>query len=345
MGRLSSRIVYAFLVLTLIGLLLPGCTILGLEESFPAPTQPPPSTPTADPTTAVIPPQEESPTPEPSPMPSLTPTFESTPTLEPTPQNLCTAESDGMEQILIPAGEFLLGGADLEAQQTFGNGVAYPEVPQHSVSLAEYWIDKFEVSNRQYALCVSAGACTPPKWNVSFTRNSYYDNPEFANYPVIFVSWWQAGEYCAWAGRRLPSEAEWEKAARGTDGRLYPWGNEPVSSDRANLCDGNCPKTHANINFDDGYPDTAPVDAFPNGASPYGVMNMSGNVWEWTSTLTAPYPYDPADGRENPDTYDHRIWRGGSWANGPWYLRSSTRYHSVQKYQYFNVGFRCAATP
>jgi formylglycine-generating enzyme required for sulfatase activity len=267
-----------------------------------------------------------------------------TPTIEPTQANSRITEIDEMEQIFVPQGEFIMGGADKTAQQEIGNGIAYPEVPQFKLTLDSFWIDKYEVTNRQYALCVAAGACIPPKYNASRNRAHYYDLPEFANYPVIYISWYSADTYCKWAGRRLLTEAEWEKAARGTDGRLYAWGNDPITSDKANFCSVGCPRSFANPAYDDGYPETAPVGSFPAGASAYGVMDMAGNVWEWTSSVPALYPYDPNDGRENPDAYDHRIWRGGAWSTGVWYLRASTRYHSVQKYMYHNLGIRCGSS-
>ncbi len=298
---------------------------------------------------------EELPTspPEPSPQPTITTTEAPTqpePTatgvpVEPTQASLRVSEIDLMEQIYIPAGEFIMGTNDKDAQIYIeGNGRAYQEIPAHTVYLDSYWIDKYEVTNGQYALCVAAGVCKPPNLMRSYTREHYFDNPEFANYPVLYIDWYMARAYCEWADRRLPTEAEWEKAARGDDGRRYPWGDDPITGERANFCDKDCPKPHANENYDDGYPDTAPVGSYPAGASPYGVMDMAGNVWEWTGTLIAPYPYDPNDGRENLDVSGERAWRGGPWSNGIWWIRASTRYRSVTTYWYGNLGFRCAAS-
>ena len=126
-----------------------------------------------------------------------------------------------------------MGTEDIEAQRMYnGNGVAYPEVPQHTVFLEGFWMDKFEVTTGQFAKCVAAGACKPAGEinNPVFAGLEYYTSSEYSKYPIINVNWFQARAYCSWVGRRLPTEAEWEKAARGTDGRKYPWGNDKVNS-------------------------------------------------------------------------------------------------------------------
>ena len=271
----------------------------------------------------------------------------------PTQANFRVSEIDQMEMIYIPAGEFIMGTEDIEAQRLFsGNGVAYPEVPLHTVNIDGFWIDKFEVSTSQYSKCVNAGKCKPAieKSNLVAQGLDYYTKEEYANYPIINVDWFQARAYCAWVGRRLPTEAEWEKAARGTDGRKYPWGDEKVNSEFANFCDKDCTAANANQSFNDGYPETAPVGSFPKGASPYGVMDMAGNVWDWTSTIPKPYPYDSTDGREaeqdvaDESKWPQRVLRGGPWSNGIWWVRSSVRYRIVGNYFNNNIGFRCAAS-
>jgi len=333
-----KSLIFVFLLLSMI---LSACSTPILT---PEPTQKPSST--------VEPTKEEiiAPTSLPTLMPSET-TVPATPMMEPTvvpteviDPNFRISAKDKSEQIFIPAGEFIMGTQDKDAQYILDdNGVAYPEVPMHTVYLDGFWIDKYEVTNGRYALCVADGACTAPWVNFSNTREEYYGNPEFDNYPVIMVDWWQASTYCEWAGGRLPTEAEWEKAARGTDGRRYPWGNDPITENKANFCDVNCTREHANPAFDDGFADTAPVGSYPNGASPYGVMDMAGNVWEWTSSIPVLYPYVPDGSREPEDGYKY-IWRGGPWSNGIWWIRSSLRYRSVPKYWYENLGFRCAST-
>ncbi len=296
----------------------------------PTHTMPPPATETAAPTQ---PAPALSPTPEPSPTPEV-----------PAPGATRVSEVDQMVQVYVPAGEFLMGSDDIDARRTLENGRAYTEIPVHTVYLDGFWIDKYEVTNGQYARCVEAGVCRAPWSPGSYTRAHYYDRPEYADYPVIWVNWWMAKTYCEWAGRRLPTEAEWEKAARGTDQRRYPWGNDPLTGERANFCDVNCPLPHANPAFDDGFADTAPVGSFPLGASPYGALDMAGNVWEWTSTIVRDYPYDATDGREDPEAQRERVWRGGPWSNGVWWMRSAIRYRSVMFYWYYNLGFRCAAS-
>ncbi len=291
---------------------------------------------------------------EPTPTATLEPTATLPPTAtnEPTPTevpppglgSVRTWEIDQMEQVFVPAGEFIMGSSDVEAKVTIEGGRAYPEIPVHVVYLDNYWIDKYEVTTSQYALCVDAGACRAPYLSSSETRPKYYGNPDYADYPVIWVSWFMASDYCKWAGRRLPTEAEWEKASRGRESAKYPWGNDPVSGERANFCDINCERTIANGKFDDGYADTAPVGSYPAGASPYGALDMSGNVWEWTSTLIQDYPYNAEDGREDQEVWGERVWRGGPWSNGYWWLRSSVRYRSVPSYWYVNLGFRCASS-
>ena len=169
------------------------------------------------------------------------------------------SETDGMVLVYVPAGEFRMGsaGSDSQAQDN--------EKPQHTVYLDAFWMDRTEVTNALYALCVKAGACQPPL-SVNYSwRESYYGNSQYDGYPVVYVSWKDAAAYCEWAGRWLPTEAEWEKAARGTDGRLYPWGNAEPDANRLNF---------------NGNVDARAVGSYPSGASPYGALDMAGNVWE-----------------------------------------------------------------
>jgi formylglycine-generating enzyme required for sulfatase activity len=202
----------------------------------------------------------------PSATPLPTDTFVPSPTSVPTPGIGSTEKSpvDSMVMDYIPAGSFLMGSAD-------SDGEAYAdEKPQHPVSLNAFWIDQTEVTNGQYGLCMAAGACKEPARVSSNLHDQYYGNPVFADYPVIWVSWNDAQTYCKWAGRRLPTEAEWEKAARGADGRIYPWGNTPPD------------KTLAD--FGNQIKDVTKTASYPAGASPYGALDMAGNVWNWWPT-------------------------------------------------------------
>jgi formylglycine-generating enzyme required for sulfatase activity len=233
--------------------------------------------------------------------------------------SIMTRDSDGMEMVYIPEGTFIMGNDDGHDD----------EKPMREVFLNAYWIDKYEVTNGQYAKCVTDGKCNEPGEKNSYTRKSYYGNPEFDNYPVINVNWNQADAYCSWAGGRLPSEAEWEKAARGTDGRKYPWGDNIPTSELANY--------YRNIG------DTTAVDSYPEGVSPYGAHNMVGSVWEWVNDWWSDR-YDINDNRnpKGPQTGEFRVLRGGSWDDPYWYIRSAYRYNHNPNLMNVYIGFRCA---
>ncbi len=248
---------------------------------------------------------------------------------------------DGMVQLYVPEGEFLMGSSQ-ESLDAIEN-----ELPQHKVFLDAYWIDQTEVTNAMYSKCVEAGSCSAPVSNKSQTRDSYYNNPEYNNYPVIWVSWEDAVTYCAWAGRRLPTEAEWEKAARGTEGKRYSWGNERPLGIRANYCDKNCSFDWKDQAVDDRYADTAPVNEYKDGKSPYGTLNMSGNVWEWVAdwydeAYYASSPNRNPTGPSRPTTGEKRVVRGGSWNNDAKMLRSAVRSFDIPTTNGNNWGFRCA---
>jgi formylglycine-generating enzyme required for sulfatase activity len=248
---------------------------------------------------------------------SVPPTFIPTPSIGST----MLSEKDGMTLVFVPAGGFVMGS---------DNGSS-DEQPIHTVSLDSYWIDKTEVTNKMYALCVQAGVCQPPSSTSSYTRKDYYGNFEFDDYPVIYVDWNKAKTYCEWAGRRLPTEAEWEKAARGTDARTYPWGNDAPSN---NL-----------LNYNSNTGDTTEVGKYPAGASIYGALDMAGNVWEWVSSLYQSYPYSASDGREDLNASGSRVFRGGSWSYYGSYVRSALRYRYDPSFILSGVGFRCALSP
>lgn len=268
--------------------------------------------------------RKEAPAATPSP-PTLTftqapPTWTSTST--PIPAPLEAPDERGVTMRLVSAGDFTMGSdAGLEDEQT-----------TQLLYLDMFYIDKYEVTNLQYRACVQAGACLAPKKVNSATRTGYYDKPEFNSYPVVHVDWNMARSYCEWRGARLPTEAEWEKAARGSEGNTYPWG-EDISCDRANF--GGCEK------------DTVPISSFGNAVSPYGVYNMAGNVYEWVSSRYLPYPYDRFDGREDLEAPEERVVRGGSWlsTSGDDEARSARRLMMDPSTAREDVGFRCARTP
>lgn len=248
-----------------------------------------------------------------------------------------TRSQDGMIMVYVPAGEFLMGS------QSSGWDSVAAESPQHEVYLDAYWIDKTEVTNSQYAYCVEVGGCEPPERTDSFTRQSYFGNSTYDSYPVIYVTWDQATTYCEWAGARLPTEEEWEYAARGQDGRLRPWGDE-FDATRLNYCDVNCKLPHADIEFDDGYADTAPVGSYQAGASWCGALDLLGNTWEWVEDWFASYPSDNQDHPSILSDPIFRVIRGGSWDTSRDHVRCAFRNWFKPEDSHDSIGFRCASS-
>jgi formylglycine-generating enzyme required for sulfatase activity len=221
------------------------------------------------------------------------------------------------------------------------------EKPVHQVSMPAFWIDKVEVTNGMYALCVQAGACRIPMELKSESQQVYYTNADFNDYPVIYVTWYMANSYCEWAGRRLPTEAEWERAARGDDTRTYPWGDQLPDAQHAN--------------FNSYFGDTTQVGSLPMGASPFGVLDMSGNVMEWVNDYydkdyySSGVNFNPG-GPGSRTTVFNRVVRGGSFRDAEVDIRVANRASvlgsnlnaPMDTTEWFGdysprIGFRCAA--
>jgi formylglycine-generating enzyme required for sulfatase activity len=232
------------------------------------------------------------------------------------------------ELIHIPAGEFLMGSDPEKDKDAFGD-----EQPQHRLPLPEYYIAKTPMTNTQYLAFVEAtGHRAPKHWEGGRPTG------DKVNHPMVHASWHDAMACCQWLAEatgkayRLPSEAEWEKAARGTDGRIWPWGNE-WDEKRCNSGEG-------------GRGDTTPVGQYsPRGDGPYGCVDMAGNVLEWTLSLSKGYPYDPEDGREDPEAEGIRVVRGGAFGDDQWFVRCAVRGSLIPDYGDDRIGFRLVVAP
>jgi len=251
-----------------------------------------------------------------TPQATNTPIATSTPELE--IGSSWTRPEDGMVMMYVPAGEFQMGSEDGQDD----------EKPVHTVYLDAFWIDQTEVTNNMYSQCVQNGFCESPD-------GSNFRDSQYTDHPVVYISWENAKTYCEWANARLPTEAEWEKAARGMDGRTYPWGEE-IDCNMANY--SSCAGTS-----------TTEVASYENGKSIYGIYDMVGNVWEWGADWYDEdyYANSPASNPTGPKSGSFRVVRGGAWYDYDNYVRSASRSCDSPSNIYDFYGFRCArsATP
>jgi hypothetical protein len=223
---------------------------------------------------------------------------------------------DGSTLVYVPPAEFSMGNGSFDA-------------PAHNVTLDGFWMYQTEVTNRMFAQCVAVGACTPPTDELG---GPVYSNPEYANHPVVGVSWNQSQAYCAWSQGQLPTEAQWEKAARGLAGNAYPWGNDKPACDLVNIgyCSGR----------------TSEVNAFPAGVSPYGLFDMAGNVFEWVGDWYGETYYKdaPSVNPVGPDSGEFRSVRGSSFETDFDQAESALRHFLNPSNHRRDTGFRCAVT-
>jgi formylglycine-generating enzyme required for sulfatase activity len=236
-------------------------------------------------------------------------------------ENPTSAQHQDRSMVLVPPGEFTMGSWSGDAD----------ERPVRRVYVNAFFMDMYHVSVGQYAKFLDETPHdAPPEWNIM-------SRAQHQKRPVVNVEWTDAAAYCTWAGKRLPTEAEWEKAARGTDGRVYPWGDEYPTRLRANS---------GNDKWSDHWV-VAPVGTLEAGKSPYGIYDMAGNVWEWVSDWYAPdyYRTGPLRNPTGPPTGEYKVVRGGSWGSNVEGLRSAERETHVQSFRGFGTGFRCAKTP
>jgi formylglycine-generating enzyme required for sulfatase activity len=295
---------------------------------------------------------------------------------EPGVGNTRVRAADGMVMVYVPAGEFIMGTGGLEWIRRPGGPrdrqrlglAAYGfsnERPQHTVYLDAFWLDQTEVTVSMFRAFVQAtgyvSTAERQGWGKPWTAGPMEEEwprvpgadwqhprgPESSaedDHPVAQVSWEDAAAYCAWAGGSLPTEAQWAKACRGTDGRMWPWG-DTFDANRASVCEAQCPiERWKDDRFDDGYAFTAPVGSFPDGASPYGALDMAGNLWEWVADWYGEdyYGHSPSENPSGPDSGTVRAMRGGAWYDTDVWTTCTVRHQNPTTDLYDDLGFRCA---
>jgi formylglycine-generating enzyme required for sulfatase activity len=339
----------------------PGVTSPAAQTATTGATQAPITlTPVPTATTTTVPTETPTPTETATPTETQTPTETAIPSAVPTPAagDVVISVQDGMRQRFVPAGEFRMGSL---ASDPLAYG---DELPRHRVFLDAYWIDETEVTNAMFARFVAATGFKTMAENldngqvfmlatlawetVSGTDWRHPRGPDTSitgmdSFPVGQMSWSDSAAYCQWAGRRLPTEAEWEKAARGDDARPYPWGNQPVAGNRVNFADVHLGVDWNDPSIDDGYTFNSPAGNYPDGASPYGALDMAGNMWEWVADWDDVHYYarSPAKNPPGPATGQEHVLRGGSWWASARNVRTALRDSAGDK-PYDIYGFRCA---
>jgi formylglycine-generating enzyme required for sulfatase activity len=336
-----------------------NATLSGLVMVSPSPTH-----------TPILPSETPTPAPSDTPVLSETPTTladvasdtpESVPLdLTPSATHVTTlpltfVDDIGTTMVLVPAGEFSMGGDAATALAScqalcpncncnLSNFTS--EEPAHTVTLDAFYLDMFEVTHAQYRPCVEDGNCPEPVNPETGAVSSQFLDPAYDQHPVIYVTWAMADVFCRWRAARLPTEAEWEKAARGPEGRIFPWGNE-FNGRLANYCDRNCSFGWADAGYNDGYVGTSPVGTYPGGVSPYGIYDLAGNVWEWVADWFSEtyYANSPLVNPTGPFSGSQRVTRGGAWYNGGALLRGANRGAQDPTIANSYTGFRCARTP
>jgi formylglycine-generating enzyme required for sulfatase activity len=344
----------------------------------PTPTPYPTPTSTATQTQEPTPMPTDTPTATPTDTPTPTPTPTDTPTTTPTEAQLslgticdgngCNGDTeirptDGMVMVYVPTGEFEMGSSDDKVdyavqlcneyydnceRELFEN-----ELPAHTVALNGFWIDRTEVTNAQFAAFLNERGnqteggepwldLNDENCLIAQMDGEYRSKSMYAEHPATAVSWYGAVAYCEWVGGQLPTEAEWEYAARGPEGFVYPWGNE-LDGIRMNFCDVSCGLDHADKRANDGYVKTAPVGSYPSGATWCGALDMAGNVWEWVADWHDRdyYRRSPSRNPTGPSSGEYRVLRGGSWFGVPSFTRGANRYWDNPDDPDLVFGFRC----
>ena len=321
MGQNSRKnLTFLFAGMTLLGCIFMISGITLIWDAFATPLRPATQIPFVSSPTAItvsLPTKiAQTPTPVPANTATATPTE--------LPYVMEVNSKDQAEMVLVPSGEFTMG-SDSQSDPYFWGA----EGPEHLVFLDEYYIYRTEVTTDMYQDCVEAQACPKPAQSISASHEEYFGNSEYADYPVIYVSWVGAVSYCKWVGGDLPTEAQWEKAARGTDARLFPWGDDPSADSTANW----------------NFTDTLLVGTFPEGISPYGALDMAGNVLEWVLDRfqSGFYSVSPFENPVGPAGGNRRVIRGGAWHHSDISaLRTVARASMNENYTGNDIGFRCA---